>query len=81
MEDSVAAVDAADKVALYRNGLAPGQGRAVRPLRQGRAHDGADRWRTTREYLAPDGAPFALRGRSLLFVRNVGPPDDQPTRS
>ncbi len=71
LEDSVAAVDADDKVAAYRNWLGLMRGDLEARLDK----DG----RTMTRRLAPDrewrdtsGNPFTLPGRSLLFVRNVG---------
>ncbi|MEM7194388.1 MAG: malate synthase G [Pseudomonadota bacterium] len=71
-EDSVAAVDAEDKIRVYRNWAGLMKGDLSTTLKKGdrtieRVLD------SDLDFLSPKGEPMTLHGRCLMFVRNVGP--------
>jgi malate synthase len=70
-EDSVAAVDAEDKVAAYRNWLGLNTGDLSAPVEKG-GRSFIRRLEPDRGYTDAAGQAFALPGRALMLVRNVG---------
>ena len=70
-EDSVAAVDAADKTQVYKNWLGLIKGDLTATITSGNKQI-TRRLNQDRQYLSAAGETYSLSGRSLMFIRNVG---------
>ena len=70
-EDSVACVDGEDKVVAYGNWLGLMKGDLAVEVKKG-ASSFTRKMNPDREYTGLNGETFSVKGRSMLFVRNVG---------
>jgi len=71
LEDSVATIDAVEKVAAYRNWLGLMNGTLTASFEKG-ARIVTRTLNSDRQFLSPSDVPFTLPGTALLLVRNVG---------
>jgi malate synthase len=77
-EDSIAAVDTVDKVSVYSNWFGLIKGDLQQTIHRGEKSF-VRKMNEDRHYHAPDGSPYKVHGRSLMFVRNVGHLMTNPT--
>jgi malate synthase len=70
-EDSVACVDAADKIGAYANWLGLMKGDLAVEMEKG-GKSFVRKLNGDKIFTAPDGSTFDLKGRALMWVRNVG---------
>ena len=70
-EDSVAAVDASDKVVAYQNWLGLIKGDLTEEISKG-GNTSIRRMNPNKAFKSSDGNTFEVKARSVMFVRNVG---------
>ncbi len=70
-EDSVACVDAADKIGAYTNWLGLMNGTLTAELEKGGKRI-TRKLQEDREFTSPQGGTLVVKGRALLWIRNVG---------
>ncbi|REL32127.1 malate synthase G [Thalassotalea euphylliae] len=70
-EDSVAAVDAADKVLAYSNWLGLIKGDLTEEISKG-GKTTTRRMNQDKQFVGANGEPLSVKARSVMFVRNVG---------